>query len=294
MWEVLWPYIFLTPALIFYLVLVVWPIIHAFIISLHEWWLLPSERPFVGIVNYTAAMHDSLTLQSTKVTLLYTIAVVPIGGALSLVLALILNNRQIRGLGFFRTVYFIPVITTWAAAGFVWRWLFEPRFGLVNAFLGLFGVRGPGWLGSPTWALPAIIITAIWKGLGYNMVIFLAGLQSIPREYYEAAQIDGANSWQCFWKITLPLLNPTLVFVIVTSVISSFQVFTPIIIMTKRGGAGAGGPLDSTRALVYHIYDLAFRRGKLGFSSAVAYILFAMVMGVTIIQLRLMQREIEY
>ena len=292
--EVLWAYTFLAPALIFFLVLVVWPMIHALIISFHKWWLLPSEKPFVGIANYAAALRDPLTLKSLKVTLLYTVAVVPIGGALSLGLALILNNRQIRALGFFRTVYFIPVITTWAAVGFIWRWLFEPSFGLVNTALGLLGVTGPGWLVSPNWALPAIIMTSIWKGMGYNMVIFLAGLQNVPRQYYEAAQIDGANIWQCFWKITLPLLNAVLVFVIVTSIISSFQVFTPIIIMTKVGGAGAGGPLDTTRVLVYHIYDLAFRRGNVGFASAVAFILFAMVMIVTVIHLRLVQREVEY
>ncbi len=294
MHEVLWAYAFLAPALIFYLVLLLWPMIHAFTISLHKWSLIPSPRSFVAFSNYGAALSDLLTIKSIKNTLIYTTAVAPIAMILSLGLALILNNRSIRGLGLFRTVYFIPVITTWVAVGFVWRWLFEPNFGLVNTFLGLLGIVGPKWLASPYWALPAIIITSIWKRIGYNMVIFLAGLQDIPRQYYEAAQVEGANSWQSFWQITLPLLNPSFVFVIITSIISSLQAFTPVLIMTKIGGAGAGGPLDSTRVLVYHIYEVAFRFCDLGFASAVAFILFAIIMCVTLIQLRLFQRKIEY
>ena len=185
------------------------------------------------------------------------------------------------------------MITSWVAVSFVWVWMFEPRYGLVNAFLAWFGITGIKWLASPVWALPAIMIVAIWKGLGYSMVIFLAGLQGIPRELHEAAKIDGASSWQSFWHITIPLLNPTIVFITVTAVIGSLQVFTPAVIMTTVQGE-AGGPIDSTRVMVYHIYSTAFRYNRLGYGAALAFLLFALIMVIALVQMRLTQREIEY
>ena len=171
--------------------------------------------------------------------------------------------------------------------------MFEPRWGAVNTFLAMFGITGIKWLASPVWAMPAIMIVAIWKGLGYNMVIFLAGLQGIPRVLYEAAEIDGANRWQRFWSLTLPLLNPTIVFITVTAVIGSLQVFTPAVVMTTVQGE-AGGPIDSTRVMVYHIYATAFRYTRLGYGAALAFLLFALILIVTLVQLRLTQRQIEY
>jgi multiple sugar transport system permease protein len=200
---------------------------------------------------------------------------------LSLALALVMNIERLPLRTFFRTAYFIPVITSWAAVSFVWIWMFEPRWGLVNS------------LASPVWSLPAVVIVSIWKGLGYNMVIFLAGLQGIPREVREAALIDGANRWQSFWSVTFPLLNPTIVFVTVTAVISSLQVFTPAVIMTTRQGE-AGGPINSTRVMVYHIYSIAFRNSQLGFGAALAFVLFVLILIVAIVQLRLTQRNFEY
>jgi multiple sugar transport system permease protein len=291
--ETLWAYLFLGPALFFLLVLVLFPILFAFWISLHDWSLIPRDFPFLGLANYVEAVKDPLTLKSLKNTLIYTIGAVPVSMILSLGLALIMNQENLPLRTGYRTVYFIPVITSWVAVSFVWIWMFEPRWGLVNTFLGFFGITGIKWLASPTWALPAIMIVAIWKGLGYNMVIFLAGLQGIPREMYEAAEIDGANHWQRFWSITLPLLNPTIVFITVTAVIGSLQVFTPAVVMTTRQGE-AGGPIDSTRVMVYHIYATAFRYTRLGYGAALAFLLFALIMVVTLIQLRLTQREIEY
>jgi multiple sugar transport system permease protein len=291
--ETLWAYAFLSPAFFFLVALILFPILFAFWISLHDWSLIPRPFPFIGLANYTEAIKDPLTIKSLKNTLIYTIGAVPVGMIVSLALALIMNQDNLPFRTGFRTAYFIPVITSWIAVSFVWIYMFEPRWGTVNAFLGWFGIHGIKWLASPVWALPAIMIVAIWKGLGYNMVIFLAGLQGIPREMHEAAKIDGANRWQSFWAITFPLLNPTIVFITVTAVIGSLQVFTPAVIMTTRQGE-AGGPIDSTRVMVYHIYATAFRYNRLGFGAALAFVLFALIMVVTLVQLRLTQRDIEY
>lgn len=291
--ETLWAYAFLSPAFFFLLALILFPIILAFWMSLHDWSLIPRDFPFIGIENYIEAVQDKLTVKSLRNTLIYTIGAVPVGMIISLVLAMIMNQEKLPFRTAFRTAYFIPVITSWVAVSFVWVWMFEPRYGAVNTFLGWLGVHGPTWLASPYWALPAIIMVSIWKGLGYNMVIFLAGLQGIPRELVEAARIDGANRWQVFRSITFPLLNPTVVFITVTAVIGSLQVFTPAVIMTTRQGE-AGGPIDSTRVMVYHIYSTAFRYNRLGYGAALAFLLFALILIVTLVQLRLTQRDIEY
>ncbi len=291
--EYLWAYTFLGPAFFFLLVLVVFPILFALWISLHDWSLIPRDFPWIGLANYAEVIEDALTRKSLRNTLVYTVGVVPVGMSLALVLALIMNQDRLPLRTALRTVYFIPVITSWVAVSFVWIWMFEPHYGLVNNVLGFFGIEGPKWLASPTWALPAIMLVAIWKGLGFSMVIFLAGLQSIPREFYEAAQIDGASRWARFQNITFPLLNPTIVFITVTGVIGSLQVFTPAVIMTTRQGE-AGGPIDSTRVMVYHIYATAFRYNDLGFGAALAFVLFALILVITLIQLRVTQREFEY
>lgn len=291
--EMMWAYAFLSPAFFFLIVLILFPILFAFWISLHDWSLIPRDFPFIGLQNYAEALKDSLTIKSLQNTLVYSVGAVPVGMALSLILALVMNQDNLPFRTAFRTAYFIPVITSWVAVSFVWIWMFEPRWGLVNSFLAWFGISGIKWLASPVWALPAIMIVAIWKGLGFSMVIFLAGLQGIPRELHDAAKIDGANSWQSFWSITFPLLNPTIVFITVTSVIGSLQVFTPAVIMTTVQGE-AGGPINSTRVMVYHIYSTAFRYNRLGFGAALAFLLFALILVVTLIQLRVTQRDIEY
>ena len=291
--EALWAYAFLSPAFFFLLALIMFPILFAFWISLHDWSLIPRHFPFIGLQNYLETLRDPLTIKSLRNTLFYTVGAVPVSMAVSLILALIMNQEKLPFRTWFRTTYFIPVITSWVAVSFVWLWLFEPRWGLVNSFLGWFGITGIKWLASPVWALPAIMLVAVWKGLGYNMVIFLAGLQGIPREMHEAAKIDGANRWQSFWFITFPLLNPTVVFITVTAVIGSLQVFTPAVIMTTIQGE-AGGPINSTRVMVYHIYSTAFRYNRLGYGAALAFVLFALILVVTLVQLRLTQREVEY
>jgi multiple sugar transport system permease protein len=291
--EAMWAYAFLGPSFFFLFVLVLFPILFAFWISLHDWSLIPRDFPLIGLKNYVEALADPLTIKSLKNTVVYTIGAVPVSMALSLILALIMNQERLPFRTGFRTSYFIPVITSWVAVSFVWVWMFEPRYGLVNSFLSLFGITGIKWLASPVWALPAIMIVAIWKGLGYNMVIFLAGLQGIPRELHEAAKIDGADRWQGFWHITFPLLNPTIVFITVTAVIGSLQVFTPAVIMTTVQGE-AGGPINSTRVMVYHIYSTAFRYNRLGYGAALAFLLFALILIIALVQMRVTQREVEY
>ncbi len=291
--ETAWAYAFLTPAFFFLVVLLLFPIVFAFWISLHDWSLIPRPTPFIGLENYGTALGDALTIKSIQNTFIYTIGAVPISLAISLLLAIVMNQDGLPFRTLFRTTYFIPVITSWVAVSFVWIWMLEPRYGLVNTFLRLIGITGIRWLASPQWALPAIMLVAIWKGMGYNMVIFLAGLQTIPRELMEAARIDGANRWQSFRNITFPLLNPTIVFLTVTAVIGSLQVFTPAVIMTTVQGE-AGGPINSTRVMVYHIYSMAFRSNRLGYGAALAFILFAIILVITIIQLRVTQREFEY
>ena len=207
--------------------------------------------------------------------------------ARSFVLAL-LCNRQVRGIGFFRAAYFAPFITNIVAVGYIWYWIYNPERGFLNGLLSTVGIDGPAWLSSSSWALFAVVIVSVWQGAGYPMVIFLAGLQGIPKDLYEAAEIDGAGAWQRVRRITLPLLTPSLFFVVVTQFITSFQVFGVIYIMTQ------GGPGNATSVYIYYLYQTAFSFGKLGYASAMAWVLFVIIMVVTFIQIRLTKRFVYY
>jgi multiple sugar transport system permease protein len=207
--------------------------------------------------------------------------------ALALAVALVLN-QQLRMVSFYRAVYFLPVVSSTVAASLVWAWLYSPNFGPINYFLGLLGIEGPPWLGSTTWAMPAVIIMSVWKGFGTNMLIFLAGLQGIPQELQEAAMIDGANRWQRLWRVTWPLLTPTTFFVFVISCIVSFQVFEQVYVMTE------GGPAYATSVLGLFIYLNAFRYNNMGYAAAAAYVLFALILAVTLAQLKFQERWTYY
>lgn len=210
-------------------------------------------------------------------TFYFTLVSVPIGIALSLFLAVFLNQK-LSFIRFYRAAFFIPVISSMVAVTVIWQWIYNPEFGLLNYALSWFGIDGPTWLTSPKWAMPAVIITSIWKSLGFNMLIFLAGLQSISEDYYEAADIDGAKWYTKFWSITVPLLSPTTFFVTVMSIINSFQVFDTVYLMTQ------GGPARTTSVLVYYIFQNAFQYFRMGYASAMAYILFFIVLIVTLVQ----------
>ena len=291
----MWAYIFLMPALIFFAVFVIYPVLRAFQYSLYYWLLGVPNREFVGLDNYRKLfVEDKVFRISIWNTLRFTAGTLLPTMALGLGLALILNRPQLRGRAFFRTVYFIPVISSLVAVGFVWRWMLEPSFGLVNYFVRLVGLKGPGWLASPTWAMPGIMLMSIWRDVGFSMVVFLAGLQTIPREFQEAAMVDGANAWQRFWKITIPLLNPTIVFSAVIGVIGGLQLFTQVYVMTASGGTLPGGPLNSTRPIVLHIVEAAFRSQNIGYASAAAFVLFVMILFFALLQIRLIERPFDY
>jgi multiple sugar transport system permease protein len=273
-----WAIVLLSPNLLGFLVFILGPVIASFCLSFTKWDLL-TQIEWIGLRNYQKLFSDQVFWRVLWNTVYYTIGTVPVGIAISLFLAIALNQR-IRGIKLFRAVYFLPVISSTVAVAVVWQWLYNPEFGLINYLLYLVGIEGPKWLTSITWAMPAVIIMSIWKNLGFNMLLFLAGLQGIPEVYYEAARIDGANWWQQFVKITLPLLSPTTLFVTVMSLINSFQVFDQVYIMT------AGGPARSTSVLVHYLYQNAFEYFRMGEASAIAYILFFLVFVITVIQLK--------
>jgi len=235
-------------------------------------------------------------------TLYFTAVTVPLAMAVSLGLSLLMN-RSIKGVAAFRVIYFLPAVTSIVALSIVWRLMYNPDFGLINRMLEAIKVPGlaggrlalvplipnpPGWLGDPDWAMPAIILMSVWMGIGYNTILYLAGLQGIGRGYYEAARLDGANAWQVFRHVTWPLLSPTTLFIFTMSVIGGFQVFTQIYMMT------AGNPRPQTMVIVYHIYSQAFMSFKMGYASALSVVLFVIILAVTLAQLALTKKWVHY
>jgi len=263
------------------------PVGASLVLSFYKWDIISSPR-FVGLQNYVRLVGQDLFWISLKNTLTYTVAVVAIGLVLALSLALLLNETWLRGKTFFRTVYFIPVITSMVVTSMIWSWLYSPMYGILNYILKILGLPMQKWLSDPKLAMICIILMTIWKFLGYHTIIFLAGLQGIPEQMYEAAMLDGSNWWQRFRYITLPLLKPTTFFITVMAIIGSFQVFDQVYIMTK------GGPLYSTTVLVVYLYNNAFRYFRMGFGCAIAWVLFGIIFIVTLVQLRLFRELIEY
>ena len=281
--EVLWGYAFITPILIGFIVFMLYPLLASLYLSLtNSDGITPPK--FIGLDNYVNLFKDNDFIQSLKVTVYYVVGTVPIGALLSLLFALLLNQK-VRFMTFYRTAYFLPVITSMVAVATVWKWLYNTDYGLINGFLAKLGLFEPPWLANELWAMPSVMIMSIWKGIGFNMVIFLAGLQGISPSMYEAAKIDGANSFQRFIYITVPLLRHTTFFVIIMSIIGSFQVFDQIFVMTN------GGPANSTSVIVYYIYQNAFIFFKQGYASAMAYILFGIIFIATLIQMKIANRK---
>ena len=239
---------------------------------------------FVGLRNYAELFRNPTFWTAVKNTFYFALVGGPLTVAASLGAALLVNARAVRLRGLFRTVYFTPFVTTLVAIAIVWRYLYHPRYGLLNYALGAIGVGPVDWLGDPRWAMPAIIVMAIWKNFGYNMLIFIAGLQSIPEELYEAARIDGAGALRRFWHVTIPQLAPTFLFVGVVTMIGYFQLFAEPYVMTS------GGPLRSTTSLVLFMYEEGFRWWRMGVAASIAFVLFAIILLWTLLQLRL-QRE---
>jgi multiple sugar transport system permease protein len=268
--------VLLLPSLIGMFTFVMLPVLSSLVLSFAEWDLI-GELRWIGLDNYVTALSDPTVLGALGHTLLFIAGYLPAVVALALGLALLLN-RKLKGRVVFRAVYFVPVVTSWVAVSLIWKWLLNPQYGLINYGLALVGIKGPGWLFDPSWAMAGIVLTSIWKDVGFVAVIYLAGLQDIPENLYEAAALDGATPWQRFWTITLPMLAPTTFFVTTISLISSFQVFDQVWIMT------GGGPAGATSVMVEQIYKNAFSYYKMGYASAISWVLFALIFIVTLAQ----------
>lgn len=250
-------------------------------------WTGMTTRDFTGLANYQKLFfNDRLFWIVLKNTFYYGFASVLLG-TIGALFAAILMNQKVRGINVFRTLYYLPSVTAGVAIAIMWIWMFNPQVGMINYLLSLVGIKGPGWLNSQRWAMPALILMSLW-GIGGNMVILLAGLQGIPDHLYEAARIDGANKWHEFRHVTIPMLSPVLFFVIVISIIGSFQIFTNVYIMTR------GGPGTATLVYVMHLYQNAFEYQKMGYASAMAWILFVIILGLTWLQFRASRRWVYY
>lgn len=284
--ENLWAYCFLLPALVGLIGLTIIPIIVSFLLSFTDWDALGTPN-IVGLRNVITLLQDPIFWRALLNTIYFTLVSVPVGMLLSLLLAMALN-RALPGMGTFRTIFLIPVISSTVATALLWGLMMDPYIGLLNYLLKLVGIPPQGWLGSTSQAMPSIILIAVWKSLGYNMILFLAGLQGIPEELYEAARIDGATRWREFRYVTLPMLTPTIFFVLVITLISSFQVFDQTYVLTK------GGPQNATITLVYYVYQTGFQQLRMGYASALAYVLFFITLGVVLVQWKTQGRWVFY
>lgn len=277
---------FIAPALALIAVFFVIPVVAGFMLAATDFDIYavgdPATTRFVGLGNFAALLHDPVFWKALGNTFYFVLVGGPLSVAASLGAALLVNARLVRCKGLFRTVFFAPVVTTMVAVAVVWRYLYHPRFGLLNQLLAVAGIAPVNWLGDPRWAMPAVILMAVWKNFGYNMIIFVAGLQSVPATIYEAARVDGAGPWQQFRRLTLPALRPMLVFVGVITMIGYFQLFTEPYVMTN-----GGGPLNATLSVVMYMYKQGFRWWNLGFGAAVALVLFVIILAGTLVQLRL-------
>ena len=287
-------YAFIAPWLVGFVLFTLGPVLASFYLSFCRYDLL-TPPAWIGLRNIRELANDPVFWKSFKNTLYYSACVVPGTLVLALALAILLNTR-VRGTHFFRAVYYLPALTAGVATCLLWRWIFNPQLGLFNTVLGWFGIQGPEWLTSPTWAMPAIIIMSIWGGVSGPMLIYLAGLQGIPQHLYEAASIDGASRWQMFRHVTVPMLSPTIFFNLIMAIISSFQVFTTVFVMTSNTAASTepGGPANSTMVYVLYLYQTGFRYLAMGKACAMAWILFLVILGLTLWNYRMSERWVHY
>lgn len=279
--------LFLAPSLIIFGVFTYYALGFNIFLSTTSWNFLTPDFPHVGLDNYIRLFNDTHFWRALSNTAVFSIGTISFSMILGLLLALMLNEK-IPARGVLRTIFFMPYVTTTAAVALLWVWIFDPRYGLINAALALFGIAGPRWLTDQSWSMPALIIMNVWKTLGYTMVIYLAGLQAIPRDLLEAAKIDGAGRWAMFRYITLPLLSPTTFFILVTTLLSTFQVFDQVAIMTQ------GGPVGSTRVLNFYLYEQAFVNMRAGYAATISTVVFIILLSITVIQVRLSRRWVHY
>jgi multiple sugar transport system permease protein len=283
-----WAYIMIFPTIVGTIIFNIWPLLQSFYLSLTKWGGF-GQYSFAGFINYERLLRDTELLQALKNTAIFTAISVPLGISLSILVAVLLNQK-IKGVTVYRTLYFIPVVTMPAAVSIVWKWLYNGDFGLINYLLGLVGIDGPGWVTDPKIALYSLVLVAVWGAIGYNMVIILSGLQGIPTSLYEAADIDGASPMAKFFKITLPLLTPTLFFVTVMSLINTFQVFELVYMMV-----GPNSPvIGQTQTLVYLFFKHAFINNDKGYAAAISLFIFVIILLFTILQFRMQKKWVHY
>ena len=283
-------WLFLAPALALIFVFFFLPVLASLVLSVTDFDIYsianPSSTRFVGLGNYAKLLRTPEFWQALRNTFYFALVGGPLTIAVSLAAALLLNARLVRFKSFFRTIYFLPFVTTLVAVAIVWRYLYHTKYGLLNYALGHVGIGPIDWLGDPHWAMPSIILLSIWKQFGSNMLIFIAGLQAIPQDLYDAAEIDGAGPVRSFFNVTLPLLGPTLLFVGVITMIGYFQLFSEPYVMTQ------GGPLRSTTSVVLLMYEEGFRWWRMGYAAAIAFVLFIVILIATLIQLRLQKERV--
>ncbi|MGG1676950.1 carbohydrate ABC transporter permease [Neobacillus sp. NRS-1170] len=274
-WDIIVPLLFIAPWIIGFLAFTLGPLLYSLFISFFDWPIV-GEAKFIGLDNYkTMFTEDPLFWESLGVTVKFAALFVPFNIITALFLAILLNQK-IKGYSFFRTFFYLPSVISGVALAMIWAWVYNGEYGILNYFLSLIGVKGPDWLNDPNWALIAMVIASLW-GQGTMMLIFLAGLKAIPGELYEAASIDGANKIQQFFKITIPMLTPTILFNLITTIISAFQQLTLALVLT------GGGPLKSTYFYAMYVYENAFKYFKMGYSSANAWFMFVIVLVLTLI-----------
>lgn len=284
-----WAYIMIAPTIIGLTILNIIPIFQTIYLSFFKSGAFGKGNIFIGLQNYGKMFKDVQTWYAVRNTLVYTCLVVPITIAIALIIAVVLN-KKIKGKGFYRTLYFIPMVAAPAAVTMVWRWLYNNNFGFINHLLSNLGLSKVKWIEDPNIAIYSIVVIGIWSTIGYSMVIFLAGLQEIPKDYYEASNIDGASQWKQFFNITLPLVSPTLFFVAVTSIIAAMQVFDVIYMMIDV----ANPAYNNTVSLVYLFYNNSFKYSNKGYGSAIVVLLLAIIMVITVLQMRAQKKWVKY
>jgi multiple sugar transport system permease protein len=280
-------FILLSPWIVAFIAFSLYPVGYSLYLSFSKYNPLAGQAPqFIGLGNYKEIIQDPAFWQAVKNTVIFVVGTIPVTTAIAIVLAVFLNQK-IRFRSFFRASYFVPVMTSVIVISTIFTYIYSP-YGLLNSFLNLFGIQGKNWLLNTNFALPAIMLMMIWASFGYYTVLFLAGLQNIPEEIYESAAIDGASSVQQFFRITLPLLRPMLIFALVINTIRSFQIFSQIFVMTQ------GGPLGSTRTVVYYLYNMGFQKFRMGYASGIAYLLFVIILIFSVIQMKSLSYEEQF
>lgn len=282
------PYILIGPTFILFTIFFLIPLLYSFTLTFVDWNGFSVDKVFVGFDNYTRLFEDADFINAFKNTFVYTVCTVPLSVFISLIMSALLNDK-VKGFQTLKGIYFLPHIVSLVAVGVVWSWIFLPdKYGLLNSILSFFGIEIQAWLDDPKLAMPSLIIIGVWKSMGYNMVIFIAGLLAIPKSLYEAAKIDGAKSHQTFFYVTLPMLRPTIFFVMVSSTIYSlFQIFDIVNVTTN------GGPIGKTEMLVTYLYKVGFKDYEMGYASAIAFVLFSLAIITTVVQRKFVEDKKE-